>query len=70
MRKYLDGKMLQAQMKLQEYAVKLITNEDGDTNFVSIILIIVIVIALATLFKNTLTELAGNVLGKLTDFVG
>lgn len=70
MRKYLDGKMLQAQMKLQEYAVKLITNEDGDTNFVSIILIIVIVIALATLFKDTLTELAENVLGKLTDFVG
>lgn len=70
MKKYLLGKTLLAQMKMKDYVKNLLENEEGDTNFVSIILIIVIVIGLATLFKDTLMELAENVLGQLTDFVG
>lgn len=70
MKNYVLGKMLMAQMKMKETVNNLVKNEEGDTNFVSIILIIVIVIGLATLFRDQLQALAENVLGKLTDFVG
>ena len=44
--------------------------EEGDTNFVSIILIMVIVIAIAVIFKDQLTAAVENVFGQLTDFIG
>ena len=44
--------------------------EEGDTNFVSIILIMVIVIAIAIIFQEQLTNAVQNVFGQLTDFIG
>jgi hypothetical protein len=44
--------------------------ENGDTNFVSIILIMVIVIAIAAIFKPALEGAVENVLEQLTDFIG
>lgn len=44
--------------------------EEGDTNFVSIILIMVIVIAIAIIFQEQLTSAVENVFGQLTDFIG
>lgn len=65
-----EWKLLQAKCRIKEGVDTFLHDEKGDTNFVSIMLIIVIVIALAVLFKDTLTQLAQNVLGQLTDFVG
>ncbi|HBA67855.1 MAG TPA: holin, BlyA family protein [Lachnospiraceae bacterium] len=45
-------------------------NEEGDTNFVSIILIMVIVIAIAAIFREQLTSAVQAVFGQLTEFIG
>ncbi len=67
---HISMKMLQAKQKAKANAAAVLTDERGDTNFVSIMLIIVVVIALAALFRDTLMEVAENVLGQLTEFVG
>ena len=45
-------------------------DENGDTNFVSIILIVVIVIALAVIFRDEVTKAMNSVMSQLTDFTG
>lgn len=70
MKTYLTGKLLIAKVRTKDFLKSLVTKENGDTNFVSIILIIVIVIAVATIFKTQLTKLVTNVMGQLSDFVG
>lgn len=50
--------------------LKELLSEEGDTNFVSIILIMVIVIAIAVIFQEQLTEAVEAVFEKLTDFIG
>lgn len=44
-------------------------DEEGDTNMVSMIVLIVIVIALATIFKEQLQLAIEAVFGKLTEFI-
>lgn len=70
MKDLLMGKLLMAQLKAKDFVKEALTNEEGDTNFVSIILIIVIVIAVATIFREKLTELAENIFGQVFEFVG
>ena len=67
MKTYLTGKLLIAQVRTKDFLKSLVTKEDGDTNFVSIILIIVIVIAIAAIFREKLAEIVENVMGSLTD---
>ncbi|MCI8967186.1 MAG: holin, BlyA family protein [Lachnospiraceae bacterium] len=50
--------------------LKELLSEEGDTNFVSIILIMVIVIAIAVIFQEQLTEAVEAVFEKLTEFIG
>lgn len=69
MRNYFTVKRMKAQMAVKEFAEKLLKNEEGDTNFVSIVLIMVIVIAVAVIFKDALLEAAKAVTGQLTDFI-
>ncbi len=76
MRKYLSDKMWQtrgmllvAKERMKEQALKLVKEENGDTNFVSIILIVVIIIALAVIFRDTLNDAMEAVMDKLTQFV-
>lgn len=69
MKDYLLGKLWLAQVKTKDFFKNLVTNEEGDTNFVSIILIIVIVIAVATIFREQLLGLIENVMGQVSDFV-
>lgn len=69
MKNYVLGKMLMAQMKMKDFVKNLAKNEEGDTNFVSIILIIVIVVGIATLFRKELMGLAEDVIDQLTEFV-
>ncbi|MDE6919520.1 MAG: holin, BlyA family protein [Lachnospiraceae bacterium] len=50
--------------------LKELLSEEGDTNFVSIILIMVIVIAIAVIFQEQLTQAVEAVFEKLTEFIG
>lgn len=69
MKTFLQIKALQMRQVLNEKLEEL-WNEEGDTNFVSIILIMVIVIAIAAIFKEELQNVVRDVLGSLTDWVG
>ena len=67
---YVTGKLLIAKVRTQDFLKSLITKENGDTNFISIILIAVVVIAIAAIFKEQLQNLVTQVFEKLTSFVG
>ena len=69
MRMFFQIKKLQMLQALNRKLEELLC-EEGDTNFVSIILIMVIVIAIAVIFKDQLTAAVENVFGQLTDFIG
>ena len=56
---YIKG--LQAKEKLS----KLWKNESGEANIIAIILVLAIVIALAIIFKNQLTDLFNRIWGSL-----
>lgn len=43
------------------------TTEDGDTNFISIIIILVIVIALAAMFRNNIKAMVEAIWSKISD---
>lgn len=69
MKTFLQVKKMQLRQILNEKLEELL-REDGDTNFVSIILIMVIVIAIAVIFKDQLTAAVENVFNQLTEFIG
>lgn len=68
MKTFLQMKQLQMKQLLNEKLEELL-GEEGDTNFVSIILIMVIVIAIAAIFKQQLQEAVEAIFGKLTDII-
>ena len=70
MRDFITAKMMLAQLKMKKAAKEFVENEKGGTGFVEIMLIVVIVIALAVIFKDNLTKIAENVFSQLTDFIG
>lgn len=70
MRDFMDKKLLGLQMNAQNYLKQLLEEEDGDTNFVSIIVIIVIVLGIAAIFREQLTDAVELVFGQLFDFIG
>lgn len=76
MKNYLEGtmmyvrtKMLQMKCRAKECVNAFLMDERGASDFVAIMLIIVIVIALAALFKDALLDMADTIITKLTDFV-
>lgn len=76
MRKYLSDKMWQtrgmllvAKERMKEQALKLVKEENGDTNFVAIIVIIVILIAIAAVFHEQLQKAIEAVFNSLTGFI-
>lgn len=68
MRDFLDGKLIGLQLRARRFLSQLAEEERGDTNFVSIIIIIVIVIGIAGLFQKKLVEAVGNAMKQLLDF--
>ena len=70
MRTWIDNKMIEYRLKSNRLLQRLLEEEDGDTNFVSIIVIIVIVLGIAGIFKDQLTKAVNSVLNQLTDFIG
>lgn len=69
MKAFLEIRKLQMRRALNQKLGELLS-EEGDTNFVSIILIMVIVIAIAVIFQEQLTAAVQNVFGQLMDFIG
>ncbi|MCM1121377.1 MAG: hypothetical protein NC416_02220 [Eubacterium sp.] len=69
MKTFLEIRKLQAERALREKLEQLV-QEEGDTNFVAIIIIIVILIAIAGIFREKLTEAVEAVFEKLMDFIG
>lgn len=61
-------KMLLSQLRMKKMVNEFLNSERGDTNFVSIMLIIVIVIGIAGLFGDALTDVVADVMEQLTDF--
>ncbi len=57
----LMGKIRTKAFAAKRSFIKLMRNEKGDTNIIAIILILAIVIALAVIFKDKLTELFNKI---------
>lgn len=76
MREYLAEKRLAAEVNLmlaarrmKDYVKNLVKSEDGDTNFVAIIIIIVILIAIAAVFHKQLADAIKKVFTSLGEFI-
>lgn len=69
MRDFLDGKLIGLQLRARRFLSQLREEERGDTNFVAIIIIIVILIAIAGIFKEQLEGAIKKVFKSLTDFI-
>ncbi len=63
--RFLDKMYIRASFAIKNAVNDFVTNEEGDTNFISMLLIIGIVVVLAGLFltlgKNVMTKINGNV---------
>lgn len=59
-------KLHQAKVAFQEF----LTDEDGDTNFISVIIILAIICALAIVFRDNIAEIANAVFEKAGQDVG
>lgn len=68
MRDFLDGKLIGMQLRARRFVSQLLEEERGDTNFVAII-IIVILIAIAGIFKDQLEKAIKKVFDSLTNFI-
>ncbi len=64
---FIEDKLIMGKIRLSKMTEEFLSEERGDTNFVSIMLIIVIVIAAAALFKNALLNVINNVMNKLNE---
>lgn len=69
MREFLDGKLIGLQLRARRFFSQLAEEERGDTNFVAIIIIIVILMAVAGLFKTELDGAIKKIFKSLTDFI-
>lgn len=61
----LTNKLYFKAIGVKEKALKLLKNEKGDTNLISIIIILAIVIALAVIFRNKLATLFDKIWNSL-----
>ena len=55
MRDFLDEKLIDLKLRSRNLWQRLLTDEKGDTNFVAIIVLIVVIIAAAGVFRKQLT---------------
>ena len=69
MREFLDGKLIGLQLRARRFLAQLAEEERGDTNFVAIIVIIVILMAIAAIFKDQLEKMIDKVFLNLGNFI-
>lgn len=68
--KALDNLYWRAKFGLTNWMEDFLTNEEGDSNMVSIIVLIVIILAVAAIFRERLIAAVQAVFGNLMDFIG
>ena len=61
--------LMLAARRMKDYVKNLMKSEEGDTNFVAIIIIIVILIAIAAIFHEQLAQAIEKVFGSLGEFI-
>lgn len=64
-----DTMYLDAKIRWEQFADRLLHEEKGASDIVAIMVVIVILLAVAAIFKTQLTGLVTNVFGKATDWV-
>lgn len=67
MRSKMEKKIWDMIFKLKE---KFLYDEQGDSNMVAVIVLIVIILAVAAIFRESLTDAVNSVFEQLTDFIG
>lgn len=65
---FLDKMYLKARFKLENFARDLITNEEGDTNLISIIIVLGIVLALVVVFRKYIADILKKISGSVESF--
>lgn len=68
--KTLDNLYWRVKFGLMNWVEDFLTNEEGDSNLVSIIVLIVIILAVAAIFREKLITAIESVFGKLMEFIG
>jgi hypothetical protein len=53
-----------------KFITKFAEDEEGDSNMVAVIVLIVIIIAVAGVFRTSLMEAVTKIMEKLTEFIG
>lgn len=66
----MEEKVIGMKVKGARFLQELMEEERGDSNYVGILLMIVIVVGLAAMFRTQLTTLVTNVFAKITEFMG
>ena len=69
-KKALDGTLIRARFWAADRMERFWKEEKGDTNFVSIIVLIVIILAIAGVFRTQLTAAVNQVFEQLMEFIG
>jgi len=67
--KTLDNLYWRVKFGLMNWVENFLTDEEGDSNLVSIIVLIVIILAVAAIFKDGLEQAIKDVFLKLTTFI-
>lgn len=67
--KTLDNLYWRVKFGLMNWVEDFLTDEEGDSNLVSIIVLIVIILAVAAIFKGGLEQAIKDVFLKLTTFI-
>lgn len=71
MRDFLDEKLIDLKLRSRNLWQRLLTDEKGDTNFVAIIVLIVVIIAAAGVFRRQLTNAIDTVFNtNLSTYLG
>ena len=65
----MDLALIGAKMKMDDYVDRLLHEEKGASDIVAILVVIVILLAVAAIFKAQLSGLVEQVFGKATDWV-
>lgn len=70
MREKMEDMMWKLRFYMESLVESIMRDEEGDSNMVAVIVLIVIVLAVAAIFRTKLIEVVNSVFGKLTDFIG
>ena len=65
---YLDKMYLRAKFGMENFVREVFTNEEGDTNLISIIIVLGIVLALVVVFRGYISSILDKIKGSVTSF--